>query len=273
MSRTVPRRTLRPAPQRRARGWSVGAVAALLAGWGLVAGAQEPAATSPAPAGTGVVTASPLGPLGSAAGPTPAAPLAAAMPPGASTDPPSTSGSASGVGAGAAAAPLTHAAVRVFIEGCVRHEGALTAVVDWALTQGFEPLDASDEGARTLLDGGYGAVLAARAPAEPVLLAVSADGRCTVWAERAPGPLVHQALLLATSQLAKRGRLQLMVDRTVERAGAWRRHVQWRYRRAGGAQDWALGAVTTLGEAPSAQALQLARLPAASGFDPDGQPR
>lgn len=273
MSRTVPRRTLRPALQRRARGWSVGAVAALLAGWGLVAGAQEPAVTSPAPAGTGVVTASPLGPLGSAAGPTPAAPLAAATPPGASTDPPSTSGSASGVGAGAAAAPLTHAAVRVFIEGCVRHEGALTAVVDWALTQGFEPLDASDEGARTLLDGGYGAVLAARAPAEPVLLAVSADGRCTVWAERAPGPLVHQALLLATSQLAERGRLQLVVDRTVERAGAWRRHVQWRYRRAGGAQDWSLGAVTTLGEAPSAQALQLARLPAAPGFDPDGQPR
>lgn len=241
---------------RHARTW---ACAVLLAAGPLAALAQEPvpATTAPAPVSSGAITARPVLPL--SLDPSPGAP---------------------GDGqAGTVPVPVivpsgaTSAAVRVFMDGCVQHEGALTAVVDWALSQGFEPLDAADEGARVLLDGGYGAVLAARTGAEPVLLAVSADGRCTVWAERSPGPLVHQAMLIATSDLSQRGRLQLLVDRTVERAGAWRRHVQWRYRRAGGSEDWSLGAVTTLGEAPTSQVLQLARLPAQSGYAPDGQPR
>jgi hypothetical protein len=48
--------------------------------------------------------------------------------------------------------------------------------------------------------------------------------------------------------------------------------MQWSYRRAGGSKDLRLGAATTIGAAPAAQALQLAPLPEAPAYQPDGQP-
>jgi hypothetical protein len=75
-------------------------------------------------------------------------------------------------------------------------------------------------------------------------------------------------------QLAAKGaKVQSTLDRNVERAGAWRHQVQVRYRRVGGSRDFGLGAITTLGEQPGAQALRLEPISAAAGFDPDGLPK
>jgi len=151
------------------------------------------------------------------------------------------------------------AIVRVFIEGCIAFEGESTAIVDWALGQGFEPVEARDGPGATLLSGRPGTVLAMPGGAAPVLLAVDVDKRCTVWAERAEGPAVRTEFSKAIGVLAGKGaRVQPAPARTVERAGAWRQHWQVRYRAAGGTLDFAIGSVTTLAAAPTVQGLGLA---------------
>ena len=100
---------------------------------------------------------------------------------------------------------------------------------------------------RPLLGGQPGNVFAMPDAAAPVLLAVTTDRRCAVWAERMSGPSLRRAFQQATAQLATRGaRVQTVLDHTVERAGAWRQHLQIRYRRVGGSQDFGIGAVTTV---------------------------
>jgi hypothetical protein len=149
--------------------------------------------------------------------------------------------------------------VRVFVEGCIAFEGESTAIVDWALGQGFEPVEARDGPGATLLSGRPGTVLAMPGSAAPVLLAVDADKRCLVWAERAEGPAVRAEFSKAMSALSGKGaRVQPGQARTVDRAGAWRQYWQMRYRRAGGTQDFAIGSVTTLTAAPTSQVLSLA---------------
>jgi hypothetical protein len=187
--------------------------------------------------------------------------------------------SASGLcGAGAReAAPSREAApaevVRWFVEACIVHEGEPVPVMDWALTQGFDPLDPIFPEVGALLAGRAGAVL--RSPDGAVMLATTTDGACTVWAERSAGPAVFLALQQAIGQLSSRGaRVQVQFERHIERAGAWRRQWQARYRRVGGSMDLGLGSVTTLTDAPAAQVLQLSRVPpAGSASDPDGLPR
>lgn len=163
--------------------------------------------------------------------------------------------------------------VRWFVEGCVAHEGEPVPVMDWALTQGFDPLDPIFPEVGALLAGRAGAVL--RSPDGAVMLATTTDGACTVWAERSIGPAVFLALQQAIGQLASRGaRVQVQFERHIERAGAWRRQWQARYRRVGGAMDLGLGSVTTLTDTPAAQVLQLSRVPPAGpASDPDGLPR
>ena len=163
--------------------------------------------------------------------------------------------------------------VRWFVEGCIVHEGEPVPVMDWALTQGFDPLDPIFPEVGALLAGRAGAVL--RSPDGAVMLATTSDGACTVWAERSAGPAVFLALQQAVGQLASRGaRVQVQFERNIERAGAWRRQWQARYRRVGGAMDLGLGSVTTLTDAPAAQVLQLSRVaPAGPASDPDGLPR
>jgi hypothetical protein len=168
----------------------------------------------------------------------------------------------------AAIRSATERVVQAFVEGCVLTEGELTPAIDWAVNAGWLPVDMLAVDVRPLLGGQAGTVLAMPDTAAPVLLAVTADRGCTVWAERLPGPALRSAFQQSVAQLARRGgRVQPMLDRTVERAGAWRQHLQLRYRRAGGSHDHAIGAVTTLTPAPAQQALHLS--PAPRHADPE----
>lgn len=168
--------------------------------------------------------------------------------------------------------PAPDAVARVFVEACVLTEGDQTAAVDWAVSNGFDPLDVLSPNVEPLLAGKPGTALAM--PGQPVWLVTATGGPCTVWAERTAGPALHMAFQQAVSQLVGKGaKAEMTLERTIERAGAWRRQVQWRYRRVGGSHDYGLGAVTTLGEQPGAQALHLERLPPSVQRDPDGLPR
>jgi hypothetical protein len=96
-----------------------------------------------------------------------------------------------------------------------------------------------------------------------------------VWSERALGPGVRNALRQSMADLAAKGaQVQPLVDRSIERAGAWRQFEQMRYRRVGGAQDFAVASVTTLTSRPGVQALNFGPLAASPsstpGRDPDG---
>ena len=165
-------------------------------------------------------------------------------------------------GAEEASIRAAQAVVRAFIDACVLGEGELTAAVDWAVNHGFSPADSGAIDVRSLLGGQPGNVFAMPDTAAPVLLAVTTDRRCMVWAERMSGPAVRRAFQQAAAQLTTRGaRLQPMLDRTIERAGAWRQHLQLRYRRVGGSQDFGIGVVTTLAAPGAPQALHFAPAP------------
>ena len=175
------------------------------------------------------------------------------------------------------AAPAPAAAVvRVFIDGCVAHEGESMKTVDWAINAGFAPIDAHIGAGAALLSGQPGTVLVMPGSASPVLLAIDLDKRCTVWAERAEGPALRAEFVRAINALAAKGaRLQPLQERTVERGGAWRMQLQMRLRRAGGAQDFGVGAVTTLTAQPAAQVLSAAPIASrldAPATDPMGLP-
>lgn len=161
--------------------------------------------------------------------------------------------------------------VRIFEQACVSTEGRSTAAIDWALGQGFEPVDpmrASD----TLPDGQAGTVLVAPASDGHVLLAAS-ENQCSVWAEGAPGPSLRLAMAQLVSRLEGRGaKVQVVVNRSVERAGAWRNQAQWRYRAVGASEDLGLGSVTTLNDGPGTQVLHLAPMPRTPSYAPDGTP-
>ena len=174
-------------------------------------------------------------------------------------------------------APTAAAAVvRVFIDGCVAHEGESMKTVDWAINAGFAPIDAHIGAGAALLSGQPGTVLVMPGSASQVLLAIDLDKRCTVWAERAEGPALRAEFVRAINALAAKGaRLQPLQERTVERGGAWRMQLQMRLRRAGGAQDFGVGAVTTLTAQPAAQVLSAAPIASrldAPATDPMGLP-
>lgn len=174
---------------------------------------------------------------------------------------------------GTVAPPTTDAIARAFVEGCVAHEGNLTATVDWALSEGFEPRDALAPESQTLLEGQAGTVLAMPGVAAPVYLVAMAGQRCIVWAEGAMGPALHEAFLLALDRLAnKTGKVEKVLERNIDRGGTWRRQLQLRYRRAGGGGDFGINAVTTLNDQPGVQAFHLAPLQQQARTDPDGMP-
>lgn len=163
------------------------------------------------------------------------------------------------------------AVARVFREACVDNEGQAAAAVDWALAQGFSPVDPIRGSTDGLLSGEPGSVLAAPGSDNRVLLVASTGSRCMVWAERVSGPGLRLAVVEMTGELAGKGaRAQLQVERSIERSGAWRSQMQWRYRRVGGSQDFGIGAVTTLTAGPGTQALNFAPLPAPTAVAPDG---
>jgi hypothetical protein len=164
-------------------------------------------------------------------------------------------------------------AARIFVQACVQTSAEEGAAVDWALGQGFEPVDPARGSMDGLLAGQPGSVLAAPGTRGQVLLAAATGRQCTVWAEQMPGPPVRTAMQEALGQLSSRGaKVQLGVDRNFERAGAWRNQLQWRYRAVGASGDLGIGAITTLGDAPGTQGLNVAPLPATPAFAPDGLP-
>jgi hypothetical protein len=163
------------------------------------------------------------------------------------------------------------AVARLFREACIQTEGQSAAAVDWALAQGFSPVDPMRGSTDELLAGEPGTVLAAPGSDSRVLLVAAQGARCTVWAEQLSGPGLRLAVVEVTGELTGKGaRVQLQVERSIERAGAWRTQMQWRYRRVGGSQDFGIGSVTTLTATPGTQALNFAPMPAATGIAPDG---
>ncbi len=153
---------------------------------------------------------------------------------------------------------------QVFQQACVRTEAQSERAVDWALTQGFEPLDVLMGSTHELLEGQPGAVLAAPGSEGRVVLVVSLDRRCTVWAQRANGPALRIAVTEAIGLLGAAGaRVLLELDRPIERFGVWRSQMQWSYRAVGGSVGFGIAAVTTLTATPATQALNFAPLPPA----------
>jgi hypothetical protein len=163
--------------------------------------------------------------------------------------------------------------VTIFELGCLSNAGRPAAAIDWALANDFAPAGPERGVTDGLLDGQPGTVLVAPGTDGRVLLAVS-ENQCTVWAERTAGPPLRAALSsLVVTLLSKGHKAHLVTDRTVEKAGAWRNQLQWRYRAVGETQERSLGLVTTL--APTQQGTQVLRLaPAApvSHYAPDGVP-
>lgn len=170
------------------------------------------------------------------------------------------------------------AVARIFQQACIEGVAKPAGVIDWALANGFDPVDSTGGSADDLLGGEPGTVLAAPGLAAQdggpirVLLAGSA-GRCTVWVQGVTGAPLRAAVAQMLSGLAAKGaKLQLQIDRPIERAGAWRSQQQWRYRAPNATQDLGLGAVTTLTDAPGSQAFNATPLPPTPAFAPDGVP-
>lgn len=174
----------------------------------------------------------------------------------------------------------------IFQQACLRTGAQAEAAVDWALTQGFEPLDALGGTGYDLLEGQPGNVLRAppdlsqrakpaegsqstrdgpfvdaRAPGadERVLLVVTHDQRCTVWAQRVSGPQLRLAMAEVLDRVGSSGaRVVRDFERNIERGGAWRNQSLWRYRPSRGNVEFGVSAVTTLNAAPATQALNMA---------------
>ena len=153
------------------------------------------------------------------------------------------------------------ALVRWFEQACVVTQGQAGAAVDWALSNGFEPVDALRGGADTLLDGKPGTVLMAPDSGGQVMLAAT-DAQCSLWTEQQEGPPLRAALAAMVGELtAKGGKARVEVERNLERAGAWRGQVQWRFRGLGWSRDVGVGAVTTLANTPARRCCTWCRWP------------
>lgn len=174
--------------------------------------------------------------------------------------------------AGASVAPPTAAAdslVRAFVDGCVAHGGDSMHTVDWAINEGWEWVDAFSGPGAALLSNRPGTVLSMPGSQQGVLLAIDLERRCTVWTERADGPVLRAAFVRALDTLASRGaRVQPSIERSVERAGAWRMQLNRRVRLAGQTDELEVGSVTTLTPQPAAQVMSVAPAPAAAASAP-----
>lgn len=168
-------------------------------------------------------------------------------------------------------APLTpQEMVRWFESACVATQGQSGAAIDWALSNGFEPVDPMRGSTDSLLDGKPGSVLSAPNAGGRVMLA-AAEADCSLWVEGEEGPPLRQALAAAVGVLTAKGaKTRVEVDRNVERAGAWRGQVQWRYRAVGGSLDFGVAAVTTIAPGPGTQVLRVSPLARAVEYAPDG---
>lgn len=152
-------------------------------------------------------------------------------------------------------------AIKAFVEGCVAHEGDRQAVVDWAINNGYEPLETLQTEAQVHYLAGRNGTVLRQPPDGQIVLVAAAGEHCMVWAENASGPKLGLAFQNAVGALARSGATtKTTMQRTVSRGGIWRRQVQVRYKRAEGAREFGLGAVTMVNRAPGTQALKFAPL-------------
>lgn len=164
--------------------------------------------------------------------------------------------------------------VQIFVDACMATGGSLQPAVDWAVTQGFQPLDAEATGSRALLDDRPGSIFSPPGLEGRVMLAIASGGHCLVWADRAHGPGVRLSLQAALGERASRGdRLEVEVDRKVERPQGWRQQTQWRLRPAGQAAGLQVGLLNTLTDLPAPQVMRLQAVAATPAFAPDGLPQ
>jgi len=164
------------------------------------------------------------------------------------------------------------ALVRWFEQACVVTQGRAGEAVDWALANGFQPMDPLRGNADTLLDGKPGTVLMAPDSSGLVMLAAT-DAQCSLWIDQQEGPPLRAALAAMVGELTAKGsKARVEVERNLERAGAWRGQVQWRFRGVGWSRDVGIGAVTTLANTPGTQVLHVVPVAKAVNHAPDGMP-
>lgn len=147
----------------------------------------------------------------------------------------------------------------IFHQACLRNAAHSDAAVDWALGQGFEPMDALGGPGYELLEGQPGNVLTAPGSDGRVMLVVTNDLRCTVWAHQIEGPQLRLAVAETLDRVgAAGGKIVREFVLNTDRAGAWRNQTRWRYRPEGEPIEFGVSAVTTLGAGPATQALNMA---------------
>lgn len=162
--------------------------------------------------------------------------------------------------------------VRWFEQACIATQAKPGAAIDWALSNGFDPMDPMRGSTETLLGDQPGSVLVAPDSGGDVMLAAS-DAQCSLWVERQEGPPLRVALASKVGQLTAKGaKAQVQVERNLSQAGVWRSQVQWRYRAVGASRDLGIGAVTTLTNTPGTQVLNAAPLANAVRYSPEGIP-
>lgn len=191
------------------------------------------------------------------------------------------SASASAAASAPAAAPASgredveaRSLVQIFIDACVATGGSVQQAVDWAVSQGYELRDAEATGSRALLDDGPGSIFSPPGLDGRLMLAIATRGHCLVWADRSHGPGVRLWLQTALGERASRGdRLEVELDRKIERGQVWRQQTQWRLRPSGSAAPLQIGLVNTLTNQPAPQVMRLQPLAATPAFAPDGMPR
>ena len=147
----------------------------------------------------------------------------------------------------------------IFHQACLRSAAHSEAAVDWALSQGFEPIDALGGPGYELLEGQPGNVLTAPGSDGRVMLVVTNDLRCTVWAHQVEGPQLRLAVAETLDRVgAAGGTIVREFVLNIDRAGAWRNQTRWRYRAEGESIEFGVSAVTTLSAGPATQALNMA---------------
>lgn len=154
-------------------------------------------------------------------------------------------------------------ALDLYRRTCAAAAGDAAGLIDRALAAGLQPYQG--EGASSaagLLGGAAGLVFVPPGRGELLQLALAGDGRCTVWAQFAIGPVLKAGFMSLVESLRVPGSsLRTTQDRMVQLAGGWRQQIGFELRDAHGA--YGFDAVTLLSDQPGVQALSSAALPSA----------
>ena len=159
---------------------------------------------------------------------------------------------------------LAQSAIELYRDTCASAMGNFTGAVDAALNLGLQPYRPSDPHAvDTLLGGAPGDVYAMPETAELLQLAVTSDGRCTVWVHQADGPKVRAGFVAVVDAMKARGAsVSPTRERFVDVGGVTRQQTGFSVRAAstppGSATTMVFEAVTQSVARPGTQALTVA---------------